>query len=237
MYGKDNDVEILCIDDGSIDGSKEYLESIKDDKFHLIDYDRASMKYDENPARQINFLAHMASGKKLLIQSAEIAHVNNIIDGLSDSCFQSGVAFANVLNADQYGYEALKNTKNRVTELAFPGLNLKMEKVVYTKATYRPDSHPVLSYVSNEKINKIVALPQYVMMHETILYTYQEYTGPMRPIPLFFCGMIERNDFLSLGGYSDEKPADVIFGNLMSDKGFYFTFTSDIAVHLDHNKI
>jgi len=65
---------------------------------------------------------------------------------------------------------------------------------------------------------------------------YEEYTGFLRVLPLFFCGMILKADWQALGGYKPQLPTDMLFWDAMAKAGFQFAFTGCLALHITHGR-
>jgi hypothetical protein len=192
-------------------------------------------------SRQTNYLAEQANGEYLILQSAEIAYVDNVIDDMSRFCSDKHAVFAHVLSSEKptvnNDLSAILNLDwtKRLLGTVFPGINLAFDHLTCS-SYYGMPNRPLLDHITQEKNQGCTVLPSYVLWLQDRSHTYQEYTGPLRPIPLFFCGMIKRSDFLACGGYQNVDKCDIEFGNKMASEGFSFTFVKSIAIHINHDK-
>jgi len=253
-YKNRDDVEIVCMDDDSDDNTRnildnflnysEYSDSWKK-RFSIYGSLRDRTEgYDIKQNRQINFLVDKTDGEYLILQSAEVAYIDDIIEDLSVFASDKHVAFAHVLNCEKPSVndDFLKllsvDRKKFVWDLFSPGFTVRVNHVTCDMSTFAPALSGVilLDLNSHEKRNHMYFHPEYILKLPDKDRFYQEYSGPLRLAPLFFCGMIRKSDFTNMGGYPDADLVDATFANILSKNNFKFTFTSSLAVHIKHDK-
>lgn len=215
--------ELVIMDDNSTDGTKEVALSILKHynwtNYQLIESPKKGAQYDVSQAAQTNLMVDRAQGKYLLMQSSEVAHVCPLVTQLQKYCTEKQPAFATVLNAPVREGLLLKNKPTLISGLS---ITAHTPEVVIFHA-------PELSYAAiNDYPNHKVIFPD----NSSLLY--QTYCSILRPVPLFFCGMILKSDWQSLGGYKPKIPTDMVFWEDMTAAGFRFAFTRHIALHISH---
>lgn len=90
------DVEIIVVDDGSTDGTREHCLGLGDAiKYHRIE--RAG-RYRKNPSDVLNFGHAMCQSDVVIEQGGEVVHVNDCVTPLVDACQHGRVALARVFN-------------------------------------------------------------------------------------------------------------------------------------------
>lgn len=237
MYRDNNQVEILVMDDHCTDGSRVILEEFREkysswrSRFRIFDSNRSEAEYDRNPGSQVNFLVSQAKGEVLVIQSAEVAHIDDVIAGLSSYVGSDMVSFATVFNCYPPffcgDFIALLDTPQKSRHFIKPVSGLPIEANVVVLIVDR--------LVVGAEAGRII--PQRILKLESAddqVFRFEEYCSPIRPYPWFFCGMIMRETWNRLGGYTSKFPHDVDLGLRMNEAGLKFAFTDTLAVHLNH---
>jgi len=227
-YSQD-DTELVIMDDKSTDGSKDLCLALLahhkwlPTNYTIYDSNRQDSGYDLSQAHQTNMLVEKARGKYILLQSAEVAHIDPVIPMLKKYCLPSQPSFATVYNAPAREGMMLKNAAR--LDPPFFG----------TLAAGHPEC--VIFGPQDLTLNGIDRYPnQKVIFKDGTSLMYGQYTGNLRIVPLFFCGMILKSDWLRLGGYKPELPTDMHFWEAMRDAGFNFAFTKTVALHITHGR-
>lgn len=218
-------VEIVCMDDHSTDGSKQIALDIFKRygwaNFRMFDSTRGESGYDISQASQTNFLVNQASGQYILLQSAEVAHIDHVIGPLRRYCCRGQTSFATVYNAPAKEGMMLSNIKAFKPPFFGSCSTIRPEAVIFDASR--------LQLIGNNTLQRI----QFKDDSELL---FLEYTGFARTAPLFFCGMIMKDDWLSIGGYDPELPTDVKFFEKMAKNNYRYAFIDAIALHIMHDK-
>ena len=218
-------VEIICMDDHSTDGSKQIAVDIFKrygwTNYKLFDSTRESSGYDLSQAGQTNFLVNQAVGEYIILQSAEVAHIDHVIGPLHRHCHRGQPSFATVYDAPAKEGMMLTAIKEFLPPFFGSCVGVRPEAVIFDAATFRLAGD---------------CAPQRIRFVNGSELLFAEYTGFSRAAPLFFCGMIMKEDWVSLGGYDPELPTDVKFFEKMGRNHYRYAFTSTIALHITHAK-
>lgn len=216
--------ELVIMDDKSKDGSKDLVLALLGhhgwDNYQLVDSNRETDGYDISQAHQTNMLVSTAQGKYILLQSAEVAHIEPLIDGLRAYCLPGQPAFATVVDAPANEGMLLKDTPKLASVFSSNRVIAQPEAVIF-------NGHSLVHGTMTDTV---------VQGAGTGL-SYRVYCGLVRPVPLFFCGMILKSDWDKLGGYSPTLPTDMLFWDAMTNAGFKYAFTKYLALHITHGRI
>lgn len=252
-YKDREDIEILAMDDHSTDGSYELMEKLATDlgwkrgpgeRFRLFRSVRKTAQYDFTQSEVTNALVNFARGKYIILESSEVGHADDgLVDTLVKYCGPKQVSFATVYDTPG---ELIKR-------LELPGRKYQ-PPYLHDTPVHNPPEAVIFDADSCREMMHGFPLPRIILGDGESLI-FREYCGPRRPVSLFFCGAILKDDWLALGGYDNaipsdlfyqpdhvihatlrEKGTDILFWKKMCAAGFRFVFTSKVAVHITHGK-
>jgi len=205
-------IEIIVVDDGSTDGTIEYLRKLSEiARFKIVRLERSG-GYRGNPSAVLNRGHLEARGDVIIEQGGEVAHLGRTCIGpLLDHCRPGTVALARVHNGTT---EEMNQVNDAIRNGSYP--------------------YPRIVTVSNPQTNGDKWRVPRVDPGGVELYC-----GAERPAPFLFCGAIHRKDFERVGGYDERLPRrnDQDLAERLVASGVRFTFVGDaVAFHLRHGK-
>ena len=238
---QDADVELVCLDDNSTDDTVEVVRHVAapwgPDRVQLLSWTRSAgdADYDWNPVNQHNKAVAAAHGEKILLQNAEIAYIDDVLEDLKPFCHKGQASFATVMACPR---PTESPTFSRLMEVDLPTRTF-LENIPGSRI---PGRHTALIVHDVEATKANTAYrPSRLMQVEAEGFPaevqLEEYCSVLRPVPWFFCGMIEKADWDRFGGYRKATlPFDLEFGRRMSSAGMRFAFCDTLALHLEHDK-
>lgn len=229
QYRHRNDIEIVCLDDGSTDGSDRILKDFAD-SWSAVKLIKPLRKkgdpYYGCQGKNYNYLINHTKGDKIIIQCAEVYHCEDIITALDRYCEDGSTVMTTTINFNLMKINIDCNDRELLDKIKdVEPAQMPLKKIIRkeNRIIVNPPSGLGITYCTR------------AMEHKGEIYNIGYYGGYLRPIPLFFCGMITRNDFNKLGPYPTQVPADVIFAKKICAVN-KVVLIKYLVIHITHPK-
>ena len=245
LYSYRDDIEIVCMDDHSTDQTGKYLrDSVPREwkgRVQIYSSCRKTDEYQKAPAEQHHYLIDRAKGEFLILQCAEIFHINDMIKNLKPYCNEKEVSFATTINTpyDEEFFKYLYNNKIQSSPPIFEKENIKANGFTGKRRTRNCilSSGQIIPACTFQKIYKIKSGKNTYKKIKRVGKQRPMYVGKDTLRPLFFCGMLKKETWYKAGGYPNRHAPDRRFGWALERCGYIFNFPTDtLAIHIQHEK-